>query len=771
MLYPDPTFILLALAAFAYLGILLVVIRTGRLKEYSIRLLLAFNLLSLAWTVIQGLLRLQQLNNIQGFDIFALERLRVYGLVGVTVLFFHLTRAFQGKQNSAWLWWVVGVIFLSAGIVLYENFFRLAEQFVILNSPVLSRWLIAFTILVIGWAVYLFSSVWMTLGLYRRSTTPLHRNRNKYWSAAVILAVVGQSLVLSQNILFGNLLQLLACLAVTYATLTFHLPDVRLAVRKMTSYLIMTLLTVALYTGGFYAAQLFFQTSQGYSPILIGIVLSVAIAILFNPLLEVVKRFVDRLISGGRLDVHHALSEYSMSISSVLDLEKLASVVVSVISDVMETTSGALVTITQEPDTEDGKPGSIIFRPISGTGQVQPDIRLAGDGPVVAYLQREHRPLTQYEIDLLPRFKSMDPAERECLSALKMDVYVPVYAKDQWRGVLALGAKASRDIYFDEDLSLLQTLADQTAVALENARLYDDLKQRNSENERLNLELHEANDQLSRLDKAKTDFINIASHELRTPLTQIIGYNDMVGEMIRDNSLEPSAGISMTESVRKAARRLEEIVETMFEVTKLDTRTLELMSSPVSVASFVTTAIDKWNKGIEERKQTISVRGLANLPTIMADGRRMTQVFSHLIQNAVKNTPDGGAIRITGRVIEDPGKDGGPMKQMIEVVVADTGTGINAEDLERIFEKFYRVGSVLLHSTGSTKFKGAGPGLGLTIARGIVEAHGGRIWAESSGYDEENCPGSRFHVLLPVNYIENQAAPQPENGSVREMVH
>ena len=83
-------------------------------------------------------------------------------------------------------------------------------------------------------------------------------------------------------------------------------------------------------------------------------------------------------------------------------------------------------------------------------------------------------------------------------------------------------------------------------------------------------------------------------------------------------------------------------------------------------------------------------------------------------------------------------------------MVADTGIGMAPDDLERIFEKFYRVDSILSHSTGKIKFKGAGPGLGLTIARGIVEAHGGSIWAESPGYDEEIRPGSRFHVVLPV---------------------
>lgn len=275
------------------------------------------------------------------------------------------------------------------------------------------------------------------------------------------------------------------------------------------------------------------------------------------------------------------------------------------------------------------------------------------------------------DIDLLPRFRETPPAERAWLADLDMDVYVPIHAKGEWIGLLALGSKISGDLYFDDDLILLSTLADQTAVALENARLFDDLKIRSAEIERLNEELTVANRELARLDQAKSDFIDIASHELRTPLTRVRGFNDILSEMLEDGSLASDIGLQLIQGIKRAVQRLE-------------------------------------------------------------------QVFSNLIQNAIKFTPDGGQIRITGHLLGE----GMPFEeQVIEVVVADNGIGIAPDDLERIFEKFYRVGDVILHSTGKTKFKGAGPGLGLTLAQGIVGAHGGRIWAESPGHDEEICPG------------------------------
>jgi signal transduction histidine kinase len=132
----------------------------------------------------------------------------------------------------------------------------------------------------------------------------------------------------------------------------------------------------------------------------------------------------------------------------------------------------------------------------------------------------------------------------------------------------------------------------------------------------------------------------------------------------------------------------------------------------------------------------------------MADSTRLYQALRNIAMNAVKFTPDGGRIDVKARMIRAGGA--------VEITIADTGIGINVEHHDLIFDKFYRVGELNLHSTGQTKFKGAGPGLGLPIARGIVEAHGGRVWVESEGQDEERLPGSVFHVILPVGHSEQE---------------
>jgi signal transduction histidine kinase len=148
------------------------------------------------------------------------------------------------------------------------------------------------------------------------------------------------------------------------------------------------------------------------------------------------------------------------------------------------------------------------------------------------------------------------------------------------------------------------------------------------------------------------------------------------------------------------------------------------------------------------------------------------QLFSNVLGNAIKFTPDGGTItimtsakyltRLRGGNLSDNGLTtvgGREPRLFVEVAVQDTGIGIEREEQGRIFEKFYEAGNISEHSTGKVAFKAKGAGLGLAIAKGIVEVHGGDIWVESAGYNPEKFPGSTFHILLPVS-------PAPINNKI-----
>ncbi len=305
---------------------------------------------------------------------------------------------------------------------------------------------------------------------------------------------------------------------------------------------------------------------------------------------------------------------------------------------------------------------------------------------------------------------------------------VPLVSQDDVIGMFSI-TRPEAAAFSEEEALLASAFASQAAVALQNARLYD--------------ELHRAYQRLERLDETKANFIEVTAHELRTPLTILKGYAQMLSMLpsIRDDSeAQP-----MLEGILSGLERLHSIINNILDVTKIDTQVLRLSPRPTEIAQVLGQVEREFVGALEERRLTLVIEGVEVLPPVEADPRLLHKVFYHLIVNAIKYTPDGGRITVRGEV--------DPSGRWVEVVVSDTGIGIDAEHQELIFEKFYQIGEISLHSSGRTKFKGGGPGLGLAIARGIVEAHGGRIWVESEGHDEVRCPGSHFHVRLPVGGI------------------
>ena len=309
--------------------------------------------------------------------------------------------------------------------------------------------------------------------------------------------------------------------------------------------------------------------------------------------------------------------------------------------------------------------------------------------------------------------------------------------------MLAFGAKLSGHRYTEDDLVTLSALGNQTAVALENARLVDNLMRLNDELLRARSELENTNRALERLDQTKSDFISVASHELRTPLTVIKGYVEM---LLENPGADPEVH-QFIKGINDGAIRLHEIMDSMFEIAQIDARSLQLHLQQIDLGNMIQEVCQAQSKAAMGRKLSLSI-DLPVLPNIKADPDSLRKVFQHLVNNAVKFTPDGGKVTITGHVadarpIDLP--DGG-----VEIVVSDTGVGVDPNFRELIFTKFYQAGDLTKHSTSKSRFKGGGSGLGLALSKGIVEAHNGRIWVESPGYDEVHFPGSQFHVLIPL---------------------
>ncbi|HXF84889.1 MAG TPA: substrate-binding domain-containing protein [Anaerolineales bacterium] len=323
---------------------------------------------------------------------------------------------------------------------------------------------------------------------------------------------------------------------------------------------------------------------------------------------------------------------------------------------------------------------------------------------------------------------------------------IPLHAKKKVIGMLML-CRRQPSAFNQDDILLARTFATQASIALENARLYADLNRFNQLMERMVeervKELTKAHTTLEKLDKNKSQFIQVAAHELRTPLTVIKGYMGMIKaspEVQKNPSLLQAA-----DGVLQGTERLHQIVNSMLDVARLENQVVTLHLETLSIAPLLRLIQKEYAEDLAARRLTLELDpGINDIPPLLADPELLQKAIDNVVSNAIKFTPDGGSISIHAEVVQDGDTP------CCQIRIRDTGIGIDPANHTIIFEKLYQLGKVELHSSGRTKFKGGGPGLGLAIAAGIVKAHKGKIWVESPGYDEEKLPGSTFFIQIPL---------------------
>ena len=271
-------------------------------------------------------------------------------------------------------------------------------------------------------------------------------------------------------------------------------------------------------------------------------------------------------------------------------------------------------------------------------------------------------------------------------------------------------------------------------------------------------ELETAHAELQRVEKMKSDFIILASHELRTPLTSIYGHAQLLiqNPEIPGTPDEEGSARYLLQRIADATQRLDQVFDEIRNVSLIDADRLNLAQEPVVLKPLIYSVVENLRSLGPPRDLQFEFVGLGDLPALSGDTRRLYQAVWNVLSNAIKYTPDGGHLRIVGRQIEDT----------VHISVQDTGVGIPSDERERIFNRFYVLENTIRHHSSKTAFKGGGLGLGLAVARGIIEAHGGKIWAESAGYDEEKLPGSTFHILLPLQ--KSSTSWSPTSASIPE---
>jgi signal transduction histidine kinase len=291
---------------------------------------------------------------------------------------------------------------------------------------------------------------------------------------------------------------------------------------------------------------------------------------------------------------------------------------------------------------------------------------------------------------------------------------VPMTIKDKVIGVLEVLNKRQTP-WTSEDRDYVAVLAAQAAVAIDSARLVDDLKK--------------ANQELSELDKLKNDFIAIASHELRTPLAVILGYASFLQDESEGKASELAA------KVLASGLQLRRIIEDLTNLRYLQQHASELSREAISLNELVEDSVQDILGTAEAKNHQIKMELSTDVALVDVDRIRATMAITNLLNNAIRFTRNGGQITVNAEA---------HTAQEAWISIKDNGIGISDDQMERIFDKFYQVEDHMTRVHG-------GLGIGLSIAKALVEAHGGRIWAESTGLDQ----GATFTIVLPLAQTTN----------------
>jgi signal transduction histidine kinase len=408
------------------------------------------------------------------------------------------------------------------------------------------------------------------------------------------------------------------------------------------------------------------------------------------------------------------LVEISLRLNSTMDPEQLLQSIIESATELLECEAVSILLFDESTQ-------KLHFAAATGSDPKRlAEIPVPKDHSIAGVVFRENRPVLVADVHDDPRHYEF-VSEQVHFHPVNM-IGVPMRIRDKVIGVLEALNK-NEGIFDKDDADILSIIANQAAVAIHNARQMQALQNAYTE--------------IQRADEMKTRFLALASHELRTPLQHILGYGSL---------LKQSTDDSVTEAANKvvdSANHMKEIIDTMTNLELIKRGEMNSEFKQISLQSILDAALQ--NKMAEIKKRGHQIEWLVPMQPIMinADAEQLPTVFTAILENSIRFTPDGG--RIT--VVADR------KKNLVEVEISDTGIGIPPEEVENIFKEFYQIEQHLTRTYG-------GLGLGLSVARGIVNLHGGKIWAASQG----NHTGTTIIVQLPEGKL-------PTTGTLRRIVN
>jgi signal transduction histidine kinase len=481
----------------------------------------------------------------------------------------------------------------------------------------------------------------------------------------------------------------------------YRLFDVNVAVKKGAIYLVLWgVLTAVLVMAEQYADW------EQINPLWIVVPLGFIMTLLVSPLGQGLEEKLERLMFSKRRGCYETLLDLSKRMGTILDFGRLMETLVHGLVRGVPVTHCALMIY------DASRSAFVVYREENNVGEGVGVTSIAVDSPIVQWLNQTGRLLVKEEVKLNPEIAEyFETAEGE-LEEIRASLIVPLKIENKLTGILLVGEKLSGEIFDGQELEVLSVLANQVAISLENARLYE--------------ELSSSNAQLMQASRLKSQFLASMSHELRTPLNSIIGFSKVLLNRL-DGDLTERQEVYIR-SVHNSGTHLLQLINGILDFSRIEAGKLEMVSEEVDLHELIDECIESSTPLARGKPLKVEKNVPLELPKLTADRTKVKQILLNLLSNAIKFTSQG---RVLVGVVAEP--------DAVRISVADTGIGIRTEDLTRLFEPFQQLDNPVARGAGGT-------GLGLAISKKFVELHGGRIWAES----REN-QGSTFHFTLPLN--------------------
>jgi signal transduction histidine kinase len=522
--------------------------------------------------------------------------------------------------------------------------------------------------------------------------------------------------------------------AFAFAILRYRLLDIDLVVNRSVVYGLLTAALAAVYL--FLISVLsnalgMAAGSGGYTTLLF--LSALLIGILVNPLRARIQRIIDQTFFRRQVNYQRALIQWSQELGTSLRFADLAKLLLQEIPRELQVERAALLILDREEMHLLSLAAWDNGESAESKGSVQ--LTLSAHSAFAACLLRPGMVLLlgsgreRADLPVGEDVGESQPSEAPAAwEQAGLQLVLPLVSGGKLVGIYLLGRKLSGDIYQRQELDLLRTLSNQAAVAIANARLYE--------------EVHAFSQELEGKVRERTrelrDFFSAVYHELSTPITAMRGYTALVLDGRGGQLTEKQTGYM--EAVRRNIRRLMGLVADLSDVSKIEDGRLTLHPEPLDLSVAITETVNSLSGMIDEKGLHLDIALAPEAVIVQGDPQRIVQILTNLVGNACRYTPAGGQITISADKVDG----------RAEVAVRDTGIGIDEDELEHIFERFYR-------SSDPRVQEHSGTGLGLAITKSLVELHGSHLWVSSS-LGKGSTFGFALLLAEPDDRVQTEAA-------------